>query len=70
MRKILETICSDIESTEAIIKKLNADIKKSKNSADLHSLNEKLMVAEDMLSDLHRKAAEVEKYIAESENRK
>lgn len=70
MQELLNDILKDIDSTKELIRKLNEELNKTHHTSKVQKLHEKIMVAEDMLQDLHIRAAGIEKYLKESENRK
>lgn len=70
MQELLNNILKDIDSTKELIRKIDDELSKTRHSTKIKALNEKKMVAEDMLQDLHIRAAGIEKYLKESENRK
>lgn len=70
MQELLNDILKDIDSTKELIRKLNEELSKTHHTSKVQKLHEKIMVAEDMLQDLHIRAAWIEKYLKESENRK
>ena len=63
MQELLNNILKDIDSTKELIRKIDDELSKTRHSTKIKALNEKKMVAEDMLQDLHRRAAEIEKYL-------
>lgn len=70
MQELLNDILKDIDSTKELIRRLNKELSSTCHSTKIQSLNVKILVAEDMLQDLHIRAAGIEKYLKESENRK
>lgn len=60
MQELLNNILKDIDSTKELIRRLNKELSRTCHSTKIQSLSVKILVAEDMLQDLHRRAAEIE----------
>ena len=63
MQELLKTILSDIQSTKKLIGRLDKEMLHTSNTSEIHNLTSKILIAEGMLRDLQREAAEIEKYL-------
>lgn len=63
LQELLKTILSDIQSTKKLIGRLDKEMLRTSNTSEIHNLASKILIAEGMLRDLQREAAEIEKYL-------
>lgn len=63
MQELLKGVLKDIESTQAIIRDIEDQMRRTRNTAKFLALQERLRVATDMLEELHRQSAEIQNYL-------
>ena len=63
MQELLKGVLKDIESTQAMIRDIEDQMRRTRNTAKFLALQERLGVATDMLEELHRQSAEIQNYL-------